>query len=106
MSSNTSKPAVVAPMFVGRDNAEAVVGRSWRWCQDAARALGVPLIIHGRTSLVDAEKLKAALLASSKLDRPQANDAEVDVDVDDAETPLPATADDVLAALGKRRRSA
>ena len=82
----------IRPMLIGRDNAHLVIGRSWRWVQDTAVALGVRPIRIGRVSLYDAGHLIDAIRSAGASD-------------DDA-----ATGDTELerlrARLGKRRRVA
>jgi hypothetical protein len=51
----------VVPSFIGRDNAQAVVGRSWRGVQDIAAALGVKPRRIGRVALYDAAELADAI---------------------------------------------
>ncbi len=86
---------LVAPFVVGPKNAEAATGWPWRWVRDTARALGVPIIGHGRKLGVRADLFLAAL---DRVDPCQvAPDGALDV-ADPAET--------VRRALGKRRRSA
>ena len=87
---------LAAPLFIGRDNAQAVIGRPWRWVRDAASALGVPMVRHGRATLIPAQALTEALLAAGNPQLAPAGEP----------PPTPSTADDVLAALGKRRKSA
>lgn len=49
------------PLFIGPANAVAVTGAPWRWCRDAARALGVALVGHGRKQLIPAVEFMSAL---------------------------------------------
>ncbi|HVW29961.1 MAG TPA: hypothetical protein VHC69_31580 [Polyangiaceae bacterium] len=50
-----------AALYVGRDNAEAVMGRSWRCVQDLAAELGVKPRKVGRIALYLASELVAAI---------------------------------------------
>lgn len=53
-------PAVHA-VTVGAKNAKQTVGASFRWCKDFAQLHGVPIYRNGRTPLIDAAKLFAAI---------------------------------------------
>lgn len=55
------------PLLIGPANAEAVTGFSWRWCRDAAAALGVPFVVHGRKRALRAEAFIAALEREAEL---------------------------------------
>lgn len=57
----TEPRATMLPLYVGRDNAELVVGRSWRVVQDFARARGVRPRRIGRVALYAADELIAAI---------------------------------------------
>jgi hypothetical protein len=84
----SQKPvAAPVPLLLGELNAEAVVGRSWRWVKDTANALGVPVYRH---RLVDAERFLAALRAEAESsDGGPANDEQ-------------SGTDRVLALVGRR----
>jgi hypothetical protein len=51
----------VAPLFVGRDNCVAVIGREWRVVQHIARDRGVRPRRVGRITLYRADELAAAI---------------------------------------------
>jgi hypothetical protein len=56
-----SDRALVHPLFVGKANAELVVGRSWRATQDLARLLGVKPRRAGRIAVYLATELVEAI---------------------------------------------
>ncbi len=67
-----------AAQYVGRDNAVAVIGRSWRAVQDLAGALGVRPRRVGRIALYLAAELVAAI--------EKANEPAVEPEVDELES--------------------
>jgi hypothetical protein len=85
---------LVAPLVVGPKNSEAATGWPWRWVRDTARALGVPIIGHGRKLGVRADQFLAALERLDQADVTPGGTIEL---TDPAEA--------VRRALGKRRRS-
>jgi hypothetical protein len=87
----------VLPVVLGPKNCEAAVGFPWRWVRDCSRALGVPLIGHGKKLGVRADLFVAALERAGMTSTPD-GEPEMASDVDAAEL--------VRRALGKKRRTA
>lgn len=64
--------------FLGPKNAEAVVGHSWRWCRDHARAWGVRLLTVDRKTVIPAEAFYAALEAHAEGSEARSETSELD----------------------------
>lgn len=73
--------SLASPLFISDRNAEALIGRPWRWVRDTARSLGVPVLQGGR--LVDAPAFERAIRERS------------------ARVRTPDGPDGVLAAIGR-----
>lgn len=86
---------LVAPIYIGCNNAEAALGRSWRCVQDKARELGVQPRRVGRVTLYLASELVAAI------ERHASSAAATDEQGADEVEDL----DRLRAKLGKRRRT-
>lgn len=71
---------LAAARFIGPRNAEAVVGQSWRWCRDHARAWGVPVLRVDAKPLIPVDQFLAALQnhARSDGDESEPDDGNVD----------------------------
>jgi hypothetical protein len=88
----------VAALTIGTENADAVIGRPWRWCVDTAVALGVPVITVRRRPVIPAQAfLDALMVAGTSLPPAAAAPSEP------TPTPDPQDAAEVLQALGLRR---
>jgi hypothetical protein len=66
----SEKSVSSAPIYIGRDNAVAAVGRSWRAVQDLAAELGVKPRRVGRIALYLASELAAAIEARGVITEP------------------------------------
>lgn len=87
------KPRFVAPLFIGTENAEAVIGRDWRWCRDTATELGVPFVRIRRKLLIPADRFVEALSkCTDEFTVTSTGNRKSD-------------ADSVLTAIGMRRRA-
>ena len=87
---------VAAPLYVGRDNAVALVGREWRVVCDLAKALGVRPRRVGRVALYPAAELVAAIERAAPVTEPAS--------ADDTGRDEP-TIEQLRAAGGKRLRA-
>lgn len=96
MSSSNPPPQeaqpLVAPLTIGDANCAAVIGRSWRWCLETARALGVPVLTVRRRPVIPAQQFIEALWRAGVDPSAAANDAKPPAPIE--------TGEDVLARLG------
>jgi len=51
----------VAPIYIGPQNCEHVLGQNWRWTRDTAKRLGVPVLRVGGKPLIRVAELVPAL---------------------------------------------
>lgn len=109
-----AKPQVpIVPCIVTDEDASSwpAVGLTGRRLREVVRALAVPFVRHGRRILVrvadlDEALVKNATIAGSANDTDTEHDDEPQVEHDDVpkvEQPPAATADAILASIGRRR---
>ena len=79
-SSATKSSVAVAPIYIGRDNAAAALGRTWRATQDLAAELGVKPRKVGRIALYPAAELVAAIEARAAIQVVETSEPETDMD--------------------------
>lgn len=65
-----------AARYISSRNAEAVVGQSWRWCRDHAKAWGVEILRVDGKSFIEAARFCAALAEHAVVHAAEVDDLE------------------------------